>query len=53
MCQQTLKLYDKALNKALSEGPPHSAKSIVDTLRAVMMNRVPWRARLTKVVQRS
>ena len=41
MCQETLKLYDKALNKALSEGAPHSARTIVDTLRAVMMNRVP------------
>ena len=53
MCQETLKLYDKALNKALSEGAPHSAKTIVDTLRAVVMNRVPRRAHLTKVLQRS
>ena len=45
MCQETLELYDKALNKVLSEGTPSSVKTIVDTLRAVV--------RLTKVLQRS
>ena len=53
ICQETLKLYNKVLNKAISEGAPHSAKTIVDTLRAIVMNHVPRRVRLTKVLQRS
>ena len=34
------------------ENQPHTTHTIVDTLRAVVMGRVPQRARLTKVLNR-
>ena len=49
---ETLKLYVPALTKAIEEKAPHSARTMVDTLHAVVMGRVPKRARLTKVLNR-
>ena len=42
---ETLKLYVPALTKAIEEKAPHSAHTMVDTLHAVVMGRVPKRAR--------
>ena len=44
MCTETLKLFDKALTKAINEGSPNCAQTIVDTLQTVIMGRVPCRA---------
>ena len=49
---ETLKLYMPALTKAIEEKAPHSARMMVDTLHAVVMGRVPKRARLTRVLNR-
>ena len=49
---EILKLYVPALTKAIEEKAPHSARTMEDTLRAVVMGRVPKRARLTKVLNR-
>ena len=50
MCQEILKPYNVALNKAISKGAPHSARTIVDTLHAVVMNHIPLRAHLSRVL---
>ena len=50
---KTLKLFMPALMKAIEvDKAPHCARTIVDTLRAVVMGRIPRRACLTKVLQR-
>ena len=41
MCTETLKLFDKALTKAIDGGSPHCARTIVNTLRAIIIGRVP------------
>ena len=42
---ETLKLFTPALTKEIEvDKAPHSARTIVDTLRAVVMGRVPKRA---------
>ena len=48
MCTETLKLFDKALTKAINDGSPHCAQTIVDTLRTVIMGCVPCRTRLSR-----
>ena len=49
---ETLKLFMPALTKAIEvDRAPHCAHTIVDTLRAVVMGRIPRRACLTKVLQ--
>ena len=53
MCVETLKLFNMALTKANEGGAPHCPRTIVDTLHSVVMGRVPRRARLTRVLQRS
>ena len=50
---ETLKLFTPALTKAIEiDKAPHFARMIVDTLRVVVMGRVPRRAWLTKDLQR-
>ena len=50
MDKETLKIFMPTLTKAIGENRPHSTCTIVDTLCAVVMGRVPKRARLTKVL---
>ena len=47
---ETLKIFMPALTKAIGDNQPHTTHTIVDTFRAVVMGRVPQRARLTKVL---
>ena len=50
---ETLKLFTPALTKAIEvDKAPHSVCIIVDTLRAVVIGRVPKRARLTRFLNR-
>ena len=53
MDMETLKLFTLALKKAIEGGAPQCPRRIVDTLQSVVMGRVPRRACLTKVFQRS
>ena len=48
---ETLKLFTPPLTKVIEENKAlHSACMIMDTLRAVVMGRVPKRAQLTRVL---
>ena len=50
---ETLKHFMPALTKAIEvDKAPHYPRTIVDTVRTVVMGRVPRRAWLTKVLQR-
>ena len=50
---ETLKTFLPALDKAIKGGAPHSAKTIVDTLNTVLVNRMPKRGRLTRFFQKN
>ena len=50
MCSDTYKPYNIAITKPLSEGLPHNANTVIDTLWGVIMNHVRWRARLSKIL---
>ena len=50
---ETYKHYNIAITKAGSDGLPHNTDTVVNTLRGVIMNCVPWCARLSKMLQRS
>merc|ERR1712002_504821 len=50
---ETLRTFLPALDKAIEGGAPHSAKTIVDTLNTLLVNRMPKRGRLTRFFQRN
>ena len=50
MDAETLKLFMPAFTKSIGENAPHTTHTIVDTLHAGVMGRVPKRACLTKVL---
>ena len=53
MDHETLRAFMPALDKAIGEGKTHCTCTIVDTLSNVVLTRMPKRARLTRLFQRT
>ena len=44
----SLLMFDIALETELAKGAPHKVKILMDTLRKMVLNQIPRKARLTK-----
>ena len=51
--QDTFIIFDSAIQAELAKGAPHSIKTLVDTLRSMILTHIPRRGRLTKMRERT